>query len=241
MTNPSRSWLKGRHAFSGVSLKWVESAFSFMNPPTVNSMMTASLPPATTTSARPARMRSIAKPSASVEDAQAVVTTWHGPFAPSAMAMFPAPSLAISSGMARGERRSGPLSKSVLNDCSVTSSPPMPTPRMVATRSMSGFFSSVNPASFQASFAVATAYCEKSAMWRASRLSRSPPPIAHSSKPLTSAATWQVQREASNFVILPTPGFPALMFSQEASRPLPTAVTIPIPVIITFFIVLLLF
>ena len=158
MTNPSRSWLNGRHAFSGVSLKWVESALSFMKPPTVNSMMTASLPPATTTSARPARIRSIAKPSASVEEAHAVVTTWHGPLAPSAMAILPAPSFAMSSGIASGERRSGPLSKSVLNDASVISRPPMPTPRMVATRSMSGLFSAVKPASAHASFAVATAY-----------------------------------------------------------------------------------
>ena len=72
-----------------------------------------------------------------------MVRTWQGPFAPSAIATLPAPSLAMSSGMASGESRSGPLSKSVLNDASVTSSPPMPTPKMVATRFMSGFFSAL--------------------------------------------------------------------------------------------------
>ena len=187
-------------------------------------------------SARPARIMSSAMPIASVDDAQAVVITWHGPFAPSAMAMLPAPSLAISSGMAKGESLSGPFSNNVLKDSPVTSRPPIPTPRMVATRSMSGLLSAVKPASFHASLAVATAYWEKSAMWRAAFLSSSPPPMAYSSKPFISAATWLVQRDASNFVILPTPGLPALMLAQDSSLPLPTAVSIPMPVIITFFI-----
>ena len=65
--------------------------------------------------------------------------------------------------------------------------------------------------------------------------------MAHSSKPFTSAATWEVQRDASNFVMRPMPGLPALTAFHDASRPFPTAVSMPIPVIITFFIVLLLF
>ena len=116
----------------------------------------------------------------------------------------------------------------------------MPTPKMVATRFMSGFFSASKPASRQASLAVATAYCENFAMCRASRFSRSPAPSAYSSKPFTSAATWQVQREGSNLVMRPTPGLPAFTASQVASLPLPTAVSMPMPVIITFFISLLL-
>ena len=184
----------------------------------------------------------MAKPSASVDDAQAVTTTCAGPLAPSAMAMLPAPSLAISSGIASGESRSGPRSKRILNDSPVTSSPPMPLPSIVPTRSMSGRNPAspstpwrAKPASFQASTAAATAYFEKSAILRASFLSSKPPPIAYSSKFLSSAATWQVQREGSNFVMRPMPGFPALTDSQVAALPLPTAVSIPMPVIITFF------
>ena len=60
------------------------------------------------------------------------------------------------------------------------------------------------------------------------------PPAA----PFISAATWHVQREASNFVIFPIPGVPALMADHVALRPLPTAVSMPMPVIITFFITL---
>ena len=73
-------------------------------------------------------------------------------------------------------------------------------------------------------------------MCRASRLSSSPPPIAYSSNPFSSAATWHVHRDGSNFVIRPIPGFPAFTDSHVAFFPLPTAVSIPMPVIITFFI-----
>ena len=114
-----------------------------MNPPTANSAIVASVPPAITTSARPARIMSSDTPSASVEEAHAVTTTWAGPFAPSVIETLPAASFAISSGMARGERRSGPRSKSVCHATPFVSMPPMPLPRIVATRSMSGFASSV--------------------------------------------------------------------------------------------------
>ena len=161
------------------------------------------------------------------------------------MAMLPAPSLAMSSGMASGERRSGPRSKSVLNASPATSRPPMPLPSIVPTRSISGWKPvspstplRAKPASFHASTAAATAYFEKSAILRASFLSRRPPPIAYSSKFFNSAATWQVQREGSNLVMRPMPGLPALTDSQVAALPLPTAVSIPMPVIITFFILL---
>jgi TPR repeat protein len=78
-----------------------------------------------------------------LELAQAVTTTCAGPFAPRAIEMLPAPSFAISSGMASGERRSGPRSKSVFQDSPLVFMPPMPLPMIVATRSMSGLFSSV--------------------------------------------------------------------------------------------------
>ena len=95
-------------------------------------------------------------PSASVEEAHAVTTTWAGPFAPRAMEMLPAPSFAMSSGMASGERRSGPRSSRVFHASPVVCMPPVPLPTIVPTRSMSGLFSSVKPASFHASTAAAT-------------------------------------------------------------------------------------
>ncbi len=143
ITKPQRSTLNGRDDFSGLSLNCVASAFIFMNPPTANSQIVASVPPATTTSARPARMRSSDTPSASVELAHAVTITCAGPFAPSVIDTLPAASFAMSSGMASGERRSGPRSSSVFHASPFVSMPPMPLPRIVATRSMSGFFSSV--------------------------------------------------------------------------------------------------
>ena len=73
-------------------------------------------------------------------------------------------------------------------------------------------------------------------MCLASRLSMSPPPMAYSSKPLTSPATWQVRREGSNFVMRPMPGLPALIDSHAAALPFPLAQIIPMPVTTTFSI-----
>ena len=70
-----------------------------MKPPVQYSSIVASVPPAITTSARPARIRSSAKPSASVEDAHAVTTTCAWPFAPSAIDTLPAASFGMSDGM----------------------------------------------------------------------------------------------------------------------------------------------
>src|SRR5580704_19797271 len=53
------------------------------------------------------------------------------------------------------------------------------------------------------------------------------------SKPLTSAAIWQANSEASNCVIFPTPLLPASRFFRTSSVVLPTPQTRPIPVTTT--------
>ncbi len=70
----------------------------------------ASVPPAIMTSTDPSRMRRQACPSASLDEAQAVTTTEHGPKAWNLMATFPAASLEIIIGTNKGWIPLGPFS-----------------------------------------------------------------------------------------------------------------------------------
>ena len=138
--------------------------------PTAKALIAASVPPATTTSARPARIMSRAWPMASEPEAQAVTAVWTGPLMPKWMAMLPAASLPIIIGTVSGSIRDGPDSSSLAWLCSKISMPPMPLPSMTAVRSRSTAAPS-SPASFQAWTAAATANWVNSAILRASFLS----------------------------------------------------------------------
>src|SRR5580765_7682720 len=102
MTNPSRVWLKGREARSGVSLKLVERARREQKPAKVRGTMLASAPATMTTSACPLRMAARARPMAWALDEQAVEMVRFGPFAPHMMAMTPEAELRVTAGMKLG-------------------------------------------------------------------------------------------------------------------------------------------
>src|SRR5215813_2148383 len=107
MTNPSRVRLKARDAFSGESLNVVDRARSEQNPPKVRGTMLASAPAAMTTSARPARIASRARPMAWALDEQAVEIVTFGPFAPHMIARTPEAELSVTWGMKLGTTRFG--------------------------------------------------------------------------------------------------------------------------------------
>ena len=79
MTKPSRSRSNGREAFSGESLKLVESALQAEKPAMPIRLIVASQPPATMTSASPSAIRRDASPIAWVPDEHAVTQAWLGP------------------------------------------------------------------------------------------------------------------------------------------------------------------
>ena len=81
MTNPSRSLSKGRLAPSGSSLR-VDNAFIALNPPSPRGVVAASVPPATTASCLPSRIRWNASPSALLPEAHAEVGVQLTPFRP---------------------------------------------------------------------------------------------------------------------------------------------------------------
>src|SRR5262245_24028097 len=107
MTNPSRVRLKGRDARSGESLNVVDSARSEQKPAKVRGTMPASAPEAMTTSARPERIASRARPMAWTLDEQAVETVRFGPFAPHMIARAPEAELSVTWGMKFGTTRFG--------------------------------------------------------------------------------------------------------------------------------------
>src|SRR6266853_652561 len=107
MTNPSRVWLNGREAFSGESLKFVESARSVQKPAKVRGTMLASAPATMTTSACPVRMAPRAKPMAWALDEQAVEIVKFGPFAPHMIARTPEAELSVTMGIKFGWTRFG--------------------------------------------------------------------------------------------------------------------------------------
>ena len=88
-TKPSRVTSYGREAVSGLSLR-VDSARMEPKPASISGWIAASVPPATTTSARPERIMSMAKAIASAPEAQAETGAWAPARAPSSMARAPA-------------------------------------------------------------------------------------------------------------------------------------------------------
>ena len=94
MTNPSRPWSNGREAPVGSSLR-VDRARIAVKPPTIASVMPASVPPAIIISASPRRMISQASPRAWPPVAQADETEKFGPVIPNEMATWPAATLGM--------------------------------------------------------------------------------------------------------------------------------------------------
>jgi hypothetical protein len=155
ITNPSRPASNGREAEAG-SASRRDSAPMRAKPVTVSGVTLASVPPATTTSHRPCRIRSSAVPRAVAPEAQAVAVTRLGPVKPRSIATCPATMLGSISGMNRGEIPSGPRSPIRRAWRSQVETPPRAVPTTTATRS-AGYSPRSIPASATASRAATTA------------------------------------------------------------------------------------
>ena len=154
-TKPSRALSNGRDAAGGSSCR-VDSARICAKPASGSGCRQASVPPATTTSTRPARIRSSASAMASAPDAQALTGVCTPPRAPSASPTRPAGPLGISIGTVCGETRRAPLASRTSSWASIVSAPPMPVPTTTASRSGS---TPGAPACSHASSAASRASC----------------------------------------------------------------------------------
>ena len=143
-TKPSRSTSQGRDARSGSSLRrliaciWAKLAMG-------SGWMQDSVPPTTTTSARPSRIMSSPSEMDSLLDAQADTGVCAPARAPSRMLTLAADALAISMGMASGLTRRGPFSFCTSHWLSRVFSPPIPVAMATPNRSRSTGFSSCRP------------------------------------------------------------------------------------------------
>jgi len=123
------------------------------------------------------------------------------------------------------------LAKPIRASSTMSPMPPIDVPRPIRIRSagiLLRFLCSRSP-SFKASFAAATASCEKRPRCRA----RAGSMKASGWKFKTSAATRQGKADASKREIGRTADFPAVKFSQNTSLPMPFGATTPSPVITT--------
>src|SRR5829696_5739895 len=171
-TNPSRPLSNGRDARSGPSLR-VDSARICAKPAIGSWCTTASVPPATTTSARPSRIRSAASASASAPLAQALTVACTPALAPnSSPSAAPGP-FGMSIGTVSGDTRRTPRSSRMSSWLSMVTAPPMPLPTTIASRS--GSTPRTRP-SGTPSLVLGTG---------------SKPASAHASRPATRAACWQ--------------------------------------------------
>ena len=136
--------------------------------------MDASVPPTTTTSARPSRIMAMPSATASEPEAQAETGVWAPARAPSSMEMLAAEEFAISIGTVKGLTRRAPRSRTTSHWSSVVQMPPMPVPTTTPRRVGS---TSGAPASAQASRAATIAYWpEGSSFFDSGRLRESSAP-----------------------------------------------------------------
>ena len=124
-TKPSRSGAKGREAVRGSVLR-IDSALMAPKAATVIGWRAASVPPATTTSARPSAMRSAPWAMASAPEAQAETGAWIPPRAPSSIPTAAAGALGMRAGTAVGRTRRGPLSLRVSHASMTDRTGPIP-------------------------------------------------------------------------------------------------------------------
>ena len=129
------------------------------------SVIGASVPPHSITSARPSRIASMPSPIAMFEAAQAVHSEASGPFVPSSIDTQAAPMFGMIAGIENGLTRSGPRSRSVLWHSWNDFRPPIPVATATPTRS--GASATTMPESASACRAAETTSCAKRSMRRA--------------------------------------------------------------------------
>src|SRR6195952_2859066 len=134
----------------------------------------------------------------------------------------------IADGMKNGEILRGPPSSSALCSRSMVVKPPMPDAMNTPTRvAMSGVI--LKPESSIANCDAAIAYWMKMSIFLTSFFSMN----CSGSNPHTSPAIRVANCVASNFVIVPTPLWPAMSAFQFGSVPIPSDDTSPMPVTTT--------
>src|SRR5579884_4025293 len=199
MTKPSRVASKGRHAFSGSSLR-VLSAFMVQKPARLRGVTAASVPPQIMARASPRWMMRKASPMAWPPVAHADTTEKFGPRAPTSMLTMPEAMLMMIMGTKKGLTRWGPRSRRTRCCSSHVRAPPMPVPMM--TPMSSPFLRVISSrASSSASRVAATAKWTNRSFRRTSLRSRK----AEGSKSGISAAIWDSKGEGSKDVIRRTP------------------------------------
>src|SRR3954453_20095195 len=162
-TKPLRATSQGRETAVGSPpsgpLAVFESAIMFANAAIGSGWIAASVPPATTTSARPSRIWSSPRAIASLPEAHAETGVMTAARAPTYRLMFAAGALGISIGTASGDTRRGPLVIRLSYPSRSVVTPPMPEAIATPSRSRSRSAPS-RPACFQASIAATIANCE---------------------------------------------------------------------------------
>src|ERR1700691_1013739 len=133
-TNPSLALSHGRDARSGSSLR-VDIAPITANEPMFSGMIAASVPQASTTSARPDRIMSMPYPIASAPDAQALTSACAPARAPSSMLIQHDDPLGMSIGTVYGEMRCQPLELRMSYAARVDPIPPLPLVTLTPSRS----------------------------------------------------------------------------------------------------------
>ena len=187
--------------------------------------MQASVPPETTTSARPERIISRPTETASAPEAHALTGVWMPAFAPMSRPTQAAAPLGMSIGTDIGDTRDQPRVLRTSFCSSSDTMPPMPLATTTPSRSGS---SSGEPASFQASRPAISASC-----WLRSRRRVS----TRSMTSLGSTATWPAKRTGSSEYCSPssirTPERPVSSPSHVEVTSPPTGVVAPRPVMTT--------
>ena len=183
ITKPLRLMSNGIEAFIGSVDN--DNAVMLVNPATPSSVIAASAPPATITSASPYWIERNASPILWFPVAHAVTILIFLPFNPSWIATFPAAMFEISIGIIKGDTRFGPLSSSFLYSRSIHWRLPIPQPTLTPTINGSSFSRSSSLSS-SACLDAATANCAKRSIRRADLGSI----CSFGSKSFTSAASF---------------------------------------------------
>src|SRR5690349_22834170 len=195
------------------------------NPAIGSGCTTASVPPATTMSARPERMMSSPSAIASEPVAQALATQCTPAWALSSRPTQAAGPLGMSIGTVCGDTRRGPLASRMSSWFSSVCAPPMPEPMLTARRSLS---ISGAPASAHASRAAMIAVISERSSRRAWTRS-----ITSVGSTASCAAMRTGSWAAHSWVSGPTPERPVTIPSHvEATSP-PSGVVAPSPVMTT--------
>src|SRR4051794_25154170 len=230
-TNPSRFLSQGRDARSGSSLR-VDMARIEAKPAIGSGCTTASVLPAITTSARPRRIRSRPRASASAPVAQALAMARTPARAPNSRPTCAAGPFGMSMGTVCGLTRRGPYCSRMSSWLSSVVAPPMPLPKLTARRSWSTPLSP-RPESAQACCAAIRA----SASERSSRRRRTRSRTSEGST-ASSAAMRTGSWAAHSWVSEPTPERPATKASQVDATSPPNGVVAPSPVTTTSTVVM---